>query len=91
MTRGRCGSLLLHRTTLAFATPRRFIPAHRSGATLGSLARTFLGHVGVTYFLPARRIDPYAVFRKLLGLDHCPGAARVILALWTILSQVAAQ
>ena len=24
MTRGRCGSLRLHRTTLAFATPRRF-------------------------------------------------------------------
>jgi hypothetical protein len=28
MTRGRCGSLGLHRTTLSFATPRRFIPAH---------------------------------------------------------------
>ncbi len=28
MTRGRCGSLHLHRTTLAFAAPRRFIPAH---------------------------------------------------------------
>src|SRR3972149_4469982 len=24
MTRGRCGSLALHRTTLSFATPRRF-------------------------------------------------------------------
>src|SRR5438445_13654140 len=29
MTRGRCGSLALHRTTLAFATPRRFSPAHK--------------------------------------------------------------
>src|SRR5436309_5970955 len=29
MTRGRCGSLALHRTTLSFATPRRFNPAHR--------------------------------------------------------------
>jgi len=28
MTQGRCGSLGLHRTTLSFATPRRFIPAH---------------------------------------------------------------
>src|SRR5229473_2904778 len=28
MTRGRCGLLTLHRTTLAFATPRRFSPAH---------------------------------------------------------------
>src|SRR5215813_8928298 len=28
MTRGRCGPLTLHRTTLAFATPRRFNPAH---------------------------------------------------------------
>ncbi len=28
MTRGRCGSLRLHRATLAFAAPRRFIPAH---------------------------------------------------------------
>src|SRR6516164_2163554 len=27
MTRGRCGSLSLHRVTLAFTTPRRFIPA----------------------------------------------------------------
>ena len=26
MTRGRCGSLVLHRMTLAFTTPRRFIP-----------------------------------------------------------------
>src|SRR5256885_12401944 len=32
MTRGRCGSLALHRTTLSFATPRRFNPAHRSHA-----------------------------------------------------------
>ena len=29
MTRGRCGSLALHRTTLSFATPRRFNPAHK--------------------------------------------------------------
>ncbi len=28
MTRGRCGSLGLHRTALASAPPRRFIPAH---------------------------------------------------------------
>src|SRR5260370_35572586 len=28
MTRGRCGSLLLHRTTLSFASSRRFFPAH---------------------------------------------------------------
>src|ERR671918_1243568 len=28
MTRGRCGPLTLHRTTLASATPRRFNPAH---------------------------------------------------------------
>ena len=28
MTRGRCGSLNLHRTTLAFAILRRFTPAH---------------------------------------------------------------
>src|SRR6266852_8257848 len=28
MTRGRCGSLLLHRVTLPFTTPRRFNPAH---------------------------------------------------------------
>ena len=26
---GPCGSLLLHRTTLSFATPHRFIPAHK--------------------------------------------------------------
>src|SRR3989442_7432621 len=29
MTRGRCGRLTLHRTTLSFATPRRFNPAHK--------------------------------------------------------------
>ena len=29
MTRGRCGSLTLHRMTLSFTTPRRFIPAHK--------------------------------------------------------------
>src|SRR5438093_3922934 len=29
MTRGRCWSLALHRTTLSFATPRLFTPAHR--------------------------------------------------------------
>ena len=29
MTRGRCGSLVLHRMTLSFTTPRRFIPAHK--------------------------------------------------------------
>src|SRR3989337_122416 len=28
MTRGRCGSLPLHRVTLSFTTPRRFNPAH---------------------------------------------------------------
>ena len=28
IARGRCGSLLLHRTTLPFATPRRLNPAH---------------------------------------------------------------
>src|SRR5206468_2484110 len=28
MTRGRCGSLFLHRVTLSFTTPRRFNPAH---------------------------------------------------------------
>ena len=28
MTRGRCGSLLLQRMTLAFTTPCRFLPAH---------------------------------------------------------------
>jgi hypothetical protein len=28
MTRGRCGSLSLHRTALASAPPRRLIPAH---------------------------------------------------------------
>ena len=28
MTRGRCGSLSLHRTALSSAPPRRFIPAH---------------------------------------------------------------
>src|SRR5881296_1836960 len=28
MTQGRCGSLLLHRVTLSFTTPRRFNPAH---------------------------------------------------------------
>ena len=30
MTRGRCGSLRLHRMTLSFTTPRRFSLAHRS-------------------------------------------------------------
>src|SRR5688572_24738732 len=29
MTRGRCGSLRLHRMTLSFTTPRRFSPAHK--------------------------------------------------------------
>src|SRR4051812_44054446 len=29
MTRGRRGSLTLHRMTLSFTTPRRFIPAHK--------------------------------------------------------------
>jgi hypothetical protein len=29
MTRGRCGSLLLHRMTLSFTTSRRFLSAHR--------------------------------------------------------------
>src|SRR5206468_3699236 len=31
MTRGRCGSLGLHRVTLTFTAPRRFIPAHGGG------------------------------------------------------------
>jgi hypothetical protein len=31
MTRGRCGSLTLHRMTLSFTTPRRFSPAHKEG------------------------------------------------------------
>jgi hypothetical protein len=43
MTRGRCGSLFLHRATLAFAPPRRFIPAHRSEATLGRRSVVELG------------------------------------------------
>src|SRR5438093_1886327 len=38
MTRGRCGSLPLHRTTLAFATPRRFNPAHGGHPMLKRLA-----------------------------------------------------
>src|SRR5262245_38419526 len=29
MTRGRCGSLALHRMTLSFTPPRRFDPAHK--------------------------------------------------------------
>src|SRR3989449_9548475 len=29
MTRGRCGSLILHRMNLSFTTPRRFNPAHK--------------------------------------------------------------
>jgi predicted nucleic acid-binding protein len=29
MTRGRRGSLALHRMTLSFTTPRRFSPAHK--------------------------------------------------------------
>jgi hypothetical protein len=29
MTRGRCGSLTLHRMTLSLTTPRRFNPAHK--------------------------------------------------------------
>ena len=33
MTRGRCGSLCLHRMTLPFTTPRRFLSAHRTSAT----------------------------------------------------------
>src|SRR5439155_19213159 len=36
MTRGRCGSLPLHRTTLAFATPRRFNPAHGGSHHVGN-------------------------------------------------------
>src|SRR2546426_11492705 len=35
MTRGRCGSLLLHRVTLSFTTPRRFNPAHGGRAMAG--------------------------------------------------------
>src|SRR3972149_1026091 len=35
MTRGRCGSLPLHRVTLSFTTPRRFNPAH-GGQPMGS-------------------------------------------------------
>src|SRR5438045_1784079 len=36
MTRGRCGSLFLHRVTLSFTTPRRFNPAH-GGPIMGDL------------------------------------------------------
>src|SRR6266849_6224964 len=44
MTRGRCGPLTLHRTTLAFATPRRFNPAH-GGTTMLELG--FRGKVAI--------------------------------------------
>jgi NitT/TauT family transport system substrate-binding protein len=49
-------------------------------APVVSLAQTFLGDVRFTYFLSARRIDPYEVFRKVLGLDRSREgrAARVL-------------
>jgi hypothetical protein len=34
MTRGRCGSLILHRVALSSTTPRRFIPTHGTRAPL---------------------------------------------------------
>src|SRR2546428_6485223 len=46
MTRGRCGSLLLHRVTLSFTTPRRFNPAH-GGRPMGQI----LG-LGITHYPP---------------------------------------
>src|SRR5437870_8776053 len=50
MTRGRCGSLLLHRVTLSFTTPRRFNPAH--GGKLMVSRRTFLSLVAGSMSAP---------------------------------------
>src|SRR5438552_18226208 len=38
MTRGRRGSLALHRMTLSFTTPRRFSPAHKENDMNGTRA-----------------------------------------------------
>src|SRR3989442_779494 len=47
MTRGRCGSLRLHRMTLSFTTPRRFNPAHKE------LAMRAFAFVVLTLAFPA--------------------------------------
>src|SRR5213594_2274440 len=44
MTRGRCGSLFLHRVTLSFTTPRRFNPAH-GGPTMTTWGQVLGGLV----------------------------------------------
>src|SRR2546425_4916067 len=42
MTRGRCGSLILHRMNLSFTTPRRFNPAHKESDMTAKMRFTSL-------------------------------------------------
>src|SRR5262249_51617435 len=57
MTRGRCGSLILHRMTFSFTTPRRFSPAHKEKtmssrhSVLISGAPSGIGAVYADYFV----------------------------------------
>src|SRR6266568_6025660 len=61
IARGRCGSLVLHRTTLAFATPRRLtrrilLPAPTPAYVLSALNASFTPiRVGRNYRLVAAR------------------------------------
>src|SRR4029453_10123055 len=71
MTRGRCGSLPLHRVTLSFTTPRRFNPAHKESAMPPVTRRTFLAPAG----LPA--LAAGAVGSPLAGARPARAAARV--------------
>src|SRR5713101_2488720 len=56
MTRGRCGSLALHRTTLSFATPRRFNPAHKEIHMNSSRNLLVLGVTGQVGRLVAKNL-----------------------------------
>src|SRR5436190_16150279 len=90
MTRGRCGSLFLHRVTLSFTTPRRFNPAHGGSPMriVASVALTLvLAWSGPAFAQPRPAGFPDVIGALkatpgCLGVEtaHTPGGKRVIFA-----------
>src|SRR5437667_2841837 len=80
MTRSRlsdqCRSLALHRTTLSFATPRRFNPAHKEGVTMKKLMLA-VGAFGVLWLIAAAPVPPAAHAHDRDDQDREPGRHRV--------------
>src|SRR5436309_14937142 len=76
MTRGRCGSLALHRMTFPITAPRRFNPAHKENTMSQFLGRVFVrvlaSAAGAVAICTARASDPERFRLLIFGRPECP-------------------